>query len=124
MMNALNLLKGKARVRRMMWSRKAQEYLNKINSGDPILISEVIRDLYKKNNQPEPSYSERQMFQSAIERLARELAAVEKIDHFSATEKIESIRTSQWAGGNPPSGRPQKRIGGKPRGAASSALRC
>ena len=85
MMNALNLLKGKARVRRMMWSRKAQEYLNKINSGDPILISEVIRDLYKKNNQPEPSYSERQMFQSAIERLARELAAVEKIDHFSAT---------------------------------------
>ena len=91
MMNALNLLKGKARVRRMMWSRKAQEYLNKINSGDPILISEVIRDLYKKNNQPEPSYSERQMFQSAIERLARELAAVEKIDHFSATEKIESI---------------------------------
>ena len=55
----------------------------------PILISEVIRDLYKKNNQPEPSYSERQMFQSAIERLARELAAVEKIDHFSATEKVQ-----------------------------------
>ena len=95
MMNALNLLKGKARVRRMMWSRKAQEYLNKINSGDPILISEVIRDLYKKNNQPEPSYSERQMFQSAIERLARELAAVEKIDHFSATEKIELILKSK-----------------------------
>ena len=95
MMNAINLLKGKARVRRMMWSRKAQEYLNKINSGDPILISEVIRDLYKKNNQPEPSYSERQMFQSAIERLARELAAVEKIDHFSATEKIELILKSK-----------------------------
>tara|TARA_B100001123_G_C15278815_1_gene1013196 strand:+ start:850 stop:1359 length:510 start_codon:yes stop_codon:yes gene_type:complete len=95
MLNALNLLKGKARVRRMMWSRKAQEYLNKINSGDPILISEVIRDLYKKNNQPEPSYSERQMFQSAIERLARELAAVEKIDHFSATEKIELILKSK-----------------------------
>ena len=95
MMNALNLLKGIARVRRMMWSRKAQEYLNKINSGDPILISEVIRDLYKKNNQPEPSYSERQMFQSAIERLARELAAVEKIDHFSATEKIELILKSK-----------------------------
>ena len=95
MLNALNLLKGKARVRRMMWSRKAQEYLNKINSGDPILISEVIRDLYKKNNQPEPSYSERQMFQSAIERLARELAAVEKIDHFSATEEIELILKSK-----------------------------
>ena len=95
MLNALSLLKGKAKIRRMMWSRKAQEYLSKINSGNPILISEVIRDLFKKDNQPEPSYSERQMFQSAVERLARELAAVEKIDHFSATEKIESILKSK-----------------------------
>ena len=67
------------------------EYTGKINSGSPLMISEVVRDLYRKNNQPEQSYSERQMFQSAIARLARELAAVEKIDHFSATEKIESI---------------------------------
>ena len=85
------LLKGKAKVRRMMWSRRAQEYTNKINSGSPIMIGEVVRDLYRKNNQPEQSYSERQMFQLAVERLARELASVEKIDHFSATEKIESI---------------------------------
>lgn len=91
MQDALNLLKGKAKVRRMMWSRRAQEYAGKINSGSPIMISEVVRDLYRKNNQPEQSYSERQMFQLAIERLARELAAVEKIDHFSATEKIETI---------------------------------
>ena len=88
---ALKLLKGKARVRRMMWSRRAQEYTGKINSGSLLMISEVVRDLYRKNNQPEQSYSERQMFQSAVSRLARELAAVEKIDHFSATEKIESI---------------------------------
>ena len=91
MQHALGLLKGKAKVRRIMWSRRAQEYNQKINSGDPMLIGEVVRDLYRKNNQPEQSFSERQMFQSAIERLARELAAVEKIDHFSATEKIEII---------------------------------
>lgn len=91
MQAALLLLKEKAKIRRMMWSRRAQEYTNKINSGNPIFISEVVRDLFRKNNQPEQSYSERQMFQSAVERLARELAAVEKIDHFSATEKIETI---------------------------------
>ena len=91
MQEALSLLKGKMKVRRMMWSRRAQEYTGKINSGSPLMISEVVRDLYRKNNQPEQSYSERQMFQSAIARLARELAAVERIDHFSATEKIESI---------------------------------
>jgi len=93
--DSLNLLKGKAKIRRMMWSRRAQEYSQKINSGDPIMLSEVIRDLYRKNNQPEQSYSERQMFQSAVERLARELAAVEKIDHYSATQKIEIILESK-----------------------------
>ena len=95
MQEALNLLKGRAKVRRMMWSRRAQEYTGKINSGSPIMISEVVRDLYRKNDQPEQSYSERQMFQLAIERLARELASVEKMDHFSATEKIESILQSK-----------------------------
>ena len=88
---SLAVLKQKAKVRRIMWSRRAQDYSSKINSGDPMLISEVVRDLYRKNNQPEQSYSERQMFQSAVERLARELAAVEKTDHFNATEKIEKI---------------------------------
>ena len=73
-----------------MWSRRAQEYDAKIYSGYPEKIAEVIRDLFRKNNQPEQSYSERQMFQMALERLAREVAAVEKTDYFQATEKIEN----------------------------------
>ena len=85
------VLKLKPKIRRIMWSRRAQEYDSKIHSGDPIKISEVIRDLFRKSNQPEQSYSERQMFQVAIERLARELAAVEKTDYFQSTEKIESL---------------------------------
>jgi CarD family transcriptional regulator len=84
-------LKLKPKIRRIMWSRRAQEYDAKIFSGDPIKISEVVRDLFRKNTQSEQSYSERQMFQIAIERLARELAAVEKTDYFQSTEKIESI---------------------------------
>ena len=83
-------LKLKPKIRRIMWSRRAQEYDTKIFSGDPIKISEVVRDLYRKNSQPEQSYSERQMFQIALERLAREVAAVEKTDYFQATEKIEN----------------------------------
>tara|TARA_B100000029_G_scaffold491805_1_gene552399 strand:+ start:1987 stop:2490 length:504 start_codon:yes stop_codon:yes gene_type:complete len=84
------VLKLKPKIRRIMWSRRAQEYDSKINSGDPVKIAEVIRDLYRKNSQPEQSYSERQMFQIALERLAREVAAVEKTDYFQATEKIEN----------------------------------
>tara|TARA_B100000686_G_scaffold328721_1_gene389050 strand:+ start:3276 stop:3779 length:504 start_codon:yes stop_codon:yes gene_type:complete len=84
------VLKLKPKIRRIMWSRRAQEYDSKINSGDPIKIAEVIRDLFRKNSQPEQSYSERQMFQIALERLAREVAAVEKTDYFQATEKIEN----------------------------------
>ena len=83
-------LKLKPKIRRIMWSRRAQEYDAKINSGDPVKIAEVIRDLFRKNSQPEQSYSERQMFQVALERLAREVAAVEKTDYFQATEKIEN----------------------------------
>ena len=86
-----NVLKLKPKIRRIMWSRRAQEYETKIFSGDPIKISEVVRDLFRKNSQPEQSYSERQMFQVALERLAREVAAVEKTDYFQATEKIENI---------------------------------
>ena len=84
------VLKLKPKIRRIMWSRRAQEYDSKIFSGDPIRIAEVVRDLFRKNSQAEQSYSERQMFQVAIERLAREVAAVEKTDYFQATEKIES----------------------------------
>ena len=86
-----NVLKLKPKIRRIMWSRRAQEYETKIFSGDPIKISEVVRDLFRKNSQPEQSYSERQMFQVALERLAREVAAVQKTDYFQATEKIENI---------------------------------
>ena len=85
-----NVLKLKPKIRRIMWSRRAQEYDSKIYSGDPIKIAEVIRDLFRKNSQPDQSYSERQMFQIALERLAREVAAVEKTDYFQATEKIEN----------------------------------
>ena len=84
-------LKLKPKIRRIMWSRRAQEYEAKIFSGDPIKISEVVRDLFRKSSQAEQSYSERQMFQIAIERLAREVAAVEKTDYFQSTEKIEHI---------------------------------
>tara|TARA_B110000438_G_scaffold298402_1_gene346571 strand:+ start:18 stop:521 length:504 start_codon:yes stop_codon:yes gene_type:complete len=80
----------KPKIRRIMWSRRAQEYDAKIFSGDPIKIGEVVRDLFRKSSQPEQSYSERQMFQVALERLAREVAAVEKTDYFQATEKIET----------------------------------
>ena len=86
-----NVLKLKPKIRRIMWSRRAQEYDTKIFSGDPIKIAEVVRDLFRKTSQAEQSYSERQMFQVAIERLAREVAAVEKTDYFQSTEKIETI---------------------------------
>ena len=86
-----NTLKLKPKIRRIMWSRRAQEYETKIFSGEPIKIAEVVRDLFRKNSQADQSYSEIQMFQIAIERLAREVAAVEKTDYFQSTEKIEQI---------------------------------
>mgnify|MGYP001441823398 CR=1 FL=1 len=89
--NVYEILKLKPKIRRIMWSRRAQEYDTKIFSGDPIKIAEVVRDLFRKSSQSEQSYSERQMFQIAIERLAREVAAVEKTDYFQSTEKIEQI---------------------------------
>jgi CarD family transcriptional regulator len=88
---ALTTLQNKSRVRRVMWSRRAQEYESKINSGDPVSIAEVVRDLHRGEDQPEQSYSERQIYQAALERLARELAAVEKIDQDKATQKLESV---------------------------------
>ncbi len=81
---ALTTLKGRARVKRTMWSRRAQEYESKINSGDLISIAEVVRDLYRAKNQPEQSYSERQLYESAVDRMAREVAAIERIDRDAA----------------------------------------
>lgn len=89
--DAIKTLKGKSRVRRTMWSRRAQEYELKINSGDPVAIAEVLRDLKRSNDDSEQSYSERQIYQSALERLAREVAAVEKITEIKATEQLEGI---------------------------------
>ena len=88
---ALTTLKGRARVKRTMWSRRAQEYEAKINSGDLISIAEVVRDLHRNADQPDQSYSERQIYQAALDRLVRELAAVEKIDEDKAHKKLETM---------------------------------
>jgi CarD family transcriptional regulator len=88
---ALATLKGRSRVKRAMWSRRAQEYEAKINSGDPVSIAEVVRDLHRNADQPDQSYSERQIYQAALDRLVRELAAVESIDETAATQKLEQL---------------------------------
>ena len=85
---ALKVLKGRARIKRTMWSRRAQEYDAKINSGDLIAVAEVVRDLYRSERQPEQSYSERQLFEQALERMAREIAAVKKIDDDQAVKEL------------------------------------
>ena len=89
--DALSTLKTRARVKRTMWSRRAQEYEAKINSGDPVSIAEVVRDLFRNANQPDQSYSERQIYEAALERLASELAAVEQIETAAATQKLEKL---------------------------------
>jgi CarD family transcriptional regulator len=91
MESALTTLRGRARVKRTMWSRRAQEYEAKINSGDPVSIAEVVRDLHRSASQPDQSYSERQIYEAALDRLAAELAAVEKIDAQAATKRLESL---------------------------------
>ena len=91
MKKTLEILKSKAKIRRTMWSRRAQEYEAKINSGILIELTEVVRDLFRNSNQPEQSYSERQLYESARDRLAREVAVVEKTDDDNAVEKIETI---------------------------------
>ena len=88
---ALDVLKGRARVKRAMWSRRAMEYEAKINSGDLIAIAEVVRDLFRAESQPEQSYSERQLFEAAFERLTREVAAVEKIKEEEAAKRVEGV---------------------------------
>ncbi len=87
--SALKILKGRARIKRTMWSRRAQEYDAKINSGDIMAVAEVVRDLYRSERQPEQSYSERQLFEQALDRMAREIAAVKKIDDDQAIKELE-----------------------------------
>ena len=86
---ALETLKGRARIKRTMWSRRAQEYEAKINSGDIVAIAEVVRDLFRSNSQPEQSYSERQLYEAALDRLAREIAAVQRVTETEAVKEIE-----------------------------------
>jgi CarD family transcriptional regulator len=86
---ALETIRGRARVKRTMWSRRAQEYEAKINSGDLIAISEVVRDLFRSDTQPEQSYSERQLYEAALDRMSREIAAVLEISETEAVQQIE-----------------------------------
>lgn len=88
---AMETLKGRARVKRTMWSRRAQEYEAKINSGDLISIAEVVRDLYRSESQPEQSYSERQLYEAALDRMAREIAAVARMDERGAVQRITEV---------------------------------
>jgi CarD family transcriptional regulator len=88
MQDALDTLKGKARIKRTMWSRRAQEYEAKINSGDPVAIAEVVRDLHRNAGQPDQSFSERQIYEQAMDRLAAEVAAIDQTDKLAATDKM------------------------------------
>ncbi|WP_341760550.1 CarD family transcriptional regulator [Candidatus Endowatersipora endosymbiont of Watersipora subatra] len=97
---SLKIVQARARIKRAMWSRRAQEYDTKINSGDIIQIAEVVRDLFRSENQPEQSYSERQLYESALERMSREVAAVQKISEQEATNLIECNLSK----GSPPRG--------------------
>ena len=94
---AMTTLKGKAKVKRAMWSRRAQEYEQKINSGDLIAIAEVVRDLHRNDDQREQSYSERQLYEAALERLTREVAAVEDVDEVAAAKKVDDVLVSRAA---------------------------
>ncbi len=96
-LSAMQTLRGRARIKRTMWSRRAQEYEAKINSGDLISIAEVVRDLHRAGGQPEQSYSERQLYEAALSRMVREVAAVERIDEMAATKRLESALTKTGA---------------------------
>jgi CarD family transcriptional regulator len=91
MQEALEVLRGRARIKRTMWSRRAQEYEAKINSGDPIAIAEVVRDLHRNAGQPDQSFSERQIYEQALDRLAAELAAIDRTDKAAASEKLQTF---------------------------------
>jgi len=89
--HAMKVIRGRARIKRTMWSRRAQEYDAKINSGDLIAVAEVVRDLYRSDRQPEQSYSERQLFEQALLRMARELAAVRKVDDDQSVKELSEF---------------------------------
>ena len=95
--NAMKTLRGKAKVKKAMWSRRAQEYEQKINSGDLIAIAEVVRDLHRADDQREQSYSERQLYEAALERLTREIAAVGGNDEKAAAEEIDQVLVGRAA---------------------------
>jgi CarD family transcriptional regulator len=101
---ALETLKGRARIKRTMWSRRAQEYEQKINSGNIVWISEVVRDLYRSDTQPEQSYSERQLYEAALDRLAREISAVQRITETEAIKEIEAALAKGPRRGKPAEG--------------------
>jgi CarD family transcriptional regulator len=92
---AMKTLKGKAKVKKAMWSRRAQEYEQKINSGDLIAIAEVVRDLHRADDQREQSYSERQLYEAALERLTREIAATASGDELAAAKQVDDVLTSR-----------------------------
>ena len=94
---ALDTLKGKAKVKRLMWSRRAQEYEQKINSGDLLSIAEVVRDLHRADDQREQSYSERQLYEAALERLTREVAAVAGLEAPAAQKQVDDVLLSRAA---------------------------
>ena len=96
-LKAMTTLRGKAKVKRAMWSRRAQEYEQKINSGDLIAIAEVVRDLHRNDDQREQSYSERQLYEAALERLTREVAAVDNGDEAAATKRVDDVLISRAA---------------------------
>jgi len=101
---ALETLKGRARVKRTMWSRRAQEYEAKINSGDIVAIAEVVRDLFRSESQPEQSYSERQLYEAALDRLSREIAAVQHVTETEAVKEIEGALAKGPRRGPKPAG--------------------
>ena len=101
---ALETLKGRARVKRTMWSRRAQEYEAKINSGDIVAIAEVVRDLFRSDTQPEQSYSERQLYEAALDRLSREISAVQRCTETEAVKEIEAALAKGPRRGPKPAG--------------------
>ena len=107
---ALETLKGRARIKRTMWSRRAQEYEAKINSGDIVAIAEVVRDLYRSETQPEQSYSERQLYEAALDRLSREISAAQRITETEAIKEVEAaLATGPRRGPSPPRARTMRR---------------
>ncbi len=91
MSGAMKTLEGRARIKRTMWSRRSQEYEAKINSGDLVAIAEVVRDLYRSTTQAEQSYSERQLYELALERMLREISLLHKENIDDSRVKIEEI---------------------------------